>query len=135
MCWNPWEFSIGGFFGYCTHLSHVKVCPSVKFNFSKLYSNCSNLLDVRNLQEKVKKALCYQKLICPFTVWINCSSDCKTFAKSRRSAWITKVFLNNYNNFFLTAGQNNFRSKIVKIRIRSFGIGCRIRWVKMQLVK
>ena len=38
-------------------------------------SNCSNLLDMRNLQEQVKKAFCYQKLFWPFTVWINCSSD------------------------------------------------------------
>ena len=28
---------------------------------------------MRNLQEQVKKALCYQKLFCPFTVQINCS--------------------------------------------------------------
>ena len=28
---------------------------------------------MRNLQEQVKKAFCYQKLFWPFTVWINCS--------------------------------------------------------------
>ena len=29
--------------------------------------NCSNSLDMRNLQEQAKKALCYQKLFWPFT--------------------------------------------------------------------
>ena len=51
--------------------------------FSDLNANCSNLLDMRNLQEQVKKAFCYQKLSWPFTVWINCSSDLKKFANSR----------------------------------------------------
>ena len=32
-----------------------------QYFFSKLNSNCSNLLDLRNLQEQVKKAFCYQK--------------------------------------------------------------------------
>ena len=40
-------------------------------------SNCSKLLYLRNLQEQVKKVVCYQKLFWPFTVWINCSSDLK----------------------------------------------------------
>ena len=30
-------------------------------NFSNLNSNCSNLLDMRNLQEQAKKAFCYQQ--------------------------------------------------------------------------
>ena len=47
--------------------------------FSNLDYNCSNLLDLRNLQEQVKKAFFYQKLFWPFTVWINCSFDLKTF--------------------------------------------------------
>ena len=38
-------------------------------------SNYSNFLDMRNLQEQVKKAICYQKLFWSFTVWKNCSSD------------------------------------------------------------
>ena len=41
-------------------------------------ANCSNLSDMRNLQEGVKKAFCYQKLFWPFTVRKNCSSDLKT---------------------------------------------------------
>ena len=44
-------------------------------------SNCSNLLDMRNLQEQVKKAFCYQKIFWPFTVWINCFSDLNFFCK------------------------------------------------------
>ena len=32
-------------------------------------------LDLRNLQEQVGKALCYQKLFWPFTVQINCFTD------------------------------------------------------------
>ena len=38
-----------------------------QYFFSNLNYNCSNLLDLRNLQEKVKKAFCYQKLFWPFT--------------------------------------------------------------------
>ena len=60
--------------------------------FSNLNSNCSNLSDMRNLQEQVKKAFCYQKLFWPFTVWINCSSDLKIFANSRPSALNFKSF-------------------------------------------
>ena len=54
---------------------------------------------MRNLQEQVKKAFCYQKLIWPFTVRTNCSSDLKSFSRS-------------LEHFFLTVGQNNFGNKI-----------------------
>ena len=37
-------------------------CFYIPIIFSNLYFNCSNLLDMRNLQEQVKKAFCYQKL-------------------------------------------------------------------------
>ena len=37
-------------------------CFSIPIIFSDLNSNYSNLLDMRNLQEQVKKAFCYQKL-------------------------------------------------------------------------
>jgi hypothetical protein len=47
--------------------------------FSNSNSNCSNWLDLRILQEQVKKAFCYQKLFWPFTVRINCSCDLKSF--------------------------------------------------------
>ena len=75
-------------------------------------SNCSNLLDMRNLQEQVKKAFCYQKLFWPFTVWINCSRDLKFFGNSRPSASNFKSFSRFLEQFFLTAGQNNLGNKI-----------------------
>ena len=67
---------------------------------------------MRNLQEQVKKAFCYQKLFWPFIVWINCSSDLKNFANSRPSASNFKSFSWSLEHFFLTVGQNNFRNKI-----------------------
>ena len=56
-------------------------------------------LDMKKLQEQVKKAFCYQKLFWPFTVWINCFSDLKSFSRSQEQ-------------FFLTVGQKNFGNKI-----------------------
>ena len=47
-----------------------------------------------NLQDQVKKALCYQKLFWPFTVWIDCSSDINFFANSWPSACNFKSWLN-----------------------------------------
>ena len=88
-------------------------------NFSNLNSNCSNLLDKRNLQEQVKKAFCYQKLFWPFTVWINCSSDLKFFANSRPSASNFNFFSQSLKQFFLTVGQNNFGNKIPEMYLRS----------------
>ena len=61
-------------------------CFWVPIFFSNLNHNCSNLLDMRNLQEQVKKAFCYQKLFWPLTAWINCSRDLKHFANSWLSA-------------------------------------------------
>ena len=68
--------------------------------FSNLNSNCSNLLDVWNLQEQGKKAFCYQKLFWPFTVWINCFSDLKNLAILSLQPQITKVFLGHLKFFF-----------------------------------
>ena len=62
-------------------------------NFFSLNSNCSNLLDLRNLKQTVKKAYCYQKLFWPFTVRTNCSSDLNFFANSRPS--VSKVVLDH----------------------------------------
>ena len=87
-------------------------CFSIPIIFSNLNSSCSNLLDLRNLQEQVKKAFCYQKLFWPFTVWINCSSDLKIFENSRPSALNFKSFSRSLEQFFLTVGQNNFGNKI-----------------------
>ena len=67
---------------------------------------------MRNLQEQVKKAFCYQKLFWPFTVWINCSSDLKIFVNSWPSASNFKSFFRSLEHFFLTVGQNNFDNKI-----------------------
>ena len=39
------------------------------------------LLFFLDLQEQVKKVFCYQKLFWLFTVWMNCSSYLKNFAK------------------------------------------------------
>ena len=75
-------------------------------------SNCSNLLNMRNLQEQVKKAFCYQKLFWPVTVWKNCSSNLKFFENSRHSASSFKDFSRSLEQFFLTVGQNNFGNKI-----------------------
>ena len=58
-------------------------------------SNCSTLLDLRNLQEQLKKHSVTQKLFWPFTVWINCSSDIKNFT----------------NIFFLAVGQNKISTR------------------------
>ena len=69
----------------------------------------SNLLDLRNLQEQVKKAFCYQKLFWPFTVWINCFSDLKKFENSRPSASNFKSFSQSLEQFF---SQNIFGNKI-----------------------
>ena len=73
----------------------------------------SNLLDIemRHLQEQVKKAFCYQKLFFPFTVWISCSSDLKFFSNSRPQASNFKFFSKSLQ-FFLTVAQNNFGNKI-----------------------
>ena len=80
-------------------------------------SNSSNLLYLRNLQEQVKKAFCYQRLFWPFTVWTNCSSDLKKILNSRPSASNFKKFSQSLEQFFLTVGQNNFGNKIPSILI------------------
>ena len=58
----PWHVELfcilsrNNFFYYFQHVSESQ------YFFSNLNSNCSNLLNLRNLQEQVKKAFCYQKL-------------------------------------------------------------------------
>ena len=80
--------------------------------FSNLNDNCSNSLIMRNLQEQVKKAFCYQKLFWHFTVWINCFNDLKIFANSQPSASNFKSFTRSLEQFLLTEDQNNFGNKI-----------------------
>ena len=67
---------------------------------------------MRNLEEQVKKVFSYQKLIWPFTAWINCSRNLKSFANSLTSASNFKIFSQSLEQFFLTVGQNNFGNKI-----------------------
>ena len=76
---------------------------------------------MRNLQEQVKKAFCYQKLLWPFTVWINCSSDLKYLANSQPSASNFKSFSGSLEQFFLTVGQNNFGNKIPLNGLKMYG--------------
>ena len=94
-----------------THYFSNFSCMFLNPNISSI-SSCFNLLDMRNFQEQVKKALCYQKLLWPFTVWKNCSSDLKNFANSRPSASNFKSFSWSLAQFFLTVGQNNFGNKL-----------------------
>ena len=90
-------------------------CFSIPIIFPNFDFNCSNLSSLRNLQEQVKKAFCYQELFWPFTVWIKCSSDLKSFENSRPSASNFKSFSRSLEQFFLTVGQNNFGNKIPEI--------------------
>ena len=68
--------------------------------------------EMRNLQEQVEKAICYQKLSWPLAAWMNWSSDLKKFANSQPSASNFKSFFWSLEHFFLTVGQNNFGNKI-----------------------
>ena len=79
--------------------------------------NCSNFLDLRNLQEQVKKAFCYQKLFWPFTVQTNCFSDHKIFAHSASNF---KSFSRSLEHFFLTVDQNNSGNKIPIVQLRDY---------------
>ena len=83
-------------------------------------------MDLRNLQEQVKKAVCYQKLFWPFTVWINCSSDLKKFANPRPPALNFKRFSQSLEQFFLTVGQNNFGNKLPFFLYSSIHFFCSI---------
>ena len=89
--------------------------------FPNLNSNFSNLLDMRNLLEQVKKAFCYQKLFWRLTVWINLSSDVKKFAKS---------FSRSLEHFFFTVSQNNvdfnlnMQPEIQILKVTYFQIVC-----------
>ena len=85
-------------------------------------SNCSNSLYMRNLQEQVRKAFCYQILFWHFTVWINHCSDFKHFANSQPSALNLKSFSSSLEHLFLTIGLNNFGNKIpiLGIQVHNF---------------
>ena len=82
-------------------------CRFLNLNyFSNLNPDCSNVFDLRNLQEQVKNAFCYQKLFWPFTVWINCSSYLKNLANSRPAASNFKSFSRSLEQFFLTVSRS-----------------------------
>ena len=51
--------------------------------FFNLNSNCTKVLDLRNLQEQVKKNILFHKLFWPFNVQTNCSSDLKKISITR----------------------------------------------------
>ena len=103
--------TVNHYVSFC-HFLTFPACFSIPIIFSNFDFNCSNLSSLRNLQEQVKKAFCYQELFWPFTVWINCSSDLKKFENSRPSASIFKTFSRSLEQYFLTVGQNNFGNKI-----------------------
>ena len=84
-------------------------CWFLNLNFFSNY-NCSNVLNLGNLQKQVKKAL-FQKLFLPFTVQINCFCDLKHFANSRPSDSKFKSFSLSLGHFF-SHSQNNFGNKI-----------------------
>ena len=82
---------------------------NVAILFCNLNANCSNLSDMRNLQEQVKNAFCYQKLFWPFTVWINCSSDQEKLLKFEAEGREFAKCLRSLEQFIQTEkGQNNF---------------------------
>ena len=64
-------------------------------------SYCSNLLYLRNPQEQVIKAFCYQKLFWPFTVPTNCSSHLKNIFSITRTisyhSWSGQILLTKYH--------------------------------------
>ena len=77
---------------------------------------CFNILDLRNLQEQVKKTFCFK--ICSdlaFTVWMNYSSDLKNVANSRPSNSNFKCFSHSLRQFFITVDQKIFGNKIPMI--------------------
>ena len=93
---------------------------------------------MRNLQEQVKKAFCYQKLFWPFTVWMNCYSDLKNFASSRPSASNFKWFSGSLEQFFHTVSWNNFGNKIPFLTswlLSDFFEAVRILWLISLLIK
>ena len=80
---------------------------------------------MRNLQDQIKKAFCYQNLFWLFTVWIICSNDLKNFANTRPSASNFKSFSRSPRTIFShTIGQNNFGNKIPLISCVETKLAC-----------
>ena len=93
---------------YSFYFLTFPACFSIQIIFSNFDFNCSNLSSLRNLQEQVKKAFCYQELFWPFTVWINCFSDLKNFANSRPSASNFKSFFSIIRTIFSHSRSEEF---------------------------
>ena len=70
--------------------------------FFNLNLNCSNLLDMKNLQEQVWKTFYYQELFWP---GLYCCSDRENFLKFEAEG-------REFAKFLSTIGQNNFDNKI-----------------------
>ena len=69
---------------------------SIPINFSNLNSNCSNSLDLRNLQEQVKKAFCYQKLFGPFTIVIEKNQQVRTILVTKYHGFTKYVLIDKF---------------------------------------
>ena len=112
----------------------------------------SNFLDLRNLQEQFQKALCYQKLFWPFTVWRNCSSDLKIFINSKLTSPSFKFLFikithgETYTNgillpklFWPTVRKNcsSDRKKLLKFEAKGREFAKFLRWLEkfLQTVK
>ena len=90
------------------------------FFFTLYFHSCSNLLlDMRNLQEQVKNAFCYQKLLRPFTLWINCSNftfykfsafslEFQNFFSITKWYFVTKIVLTYCEKKLFEWSRNNF---------------------------
>ena len=69
---------------------------------------------MRNLQEQVKIAFCYQKLFWLFTAWMNCSSDLKNT--------IPTYIINVYKKdqlFFFGMAKDSIPAVTVRVNMKS----------------
>ena len=113
-----YESSLLYFRGYKVSFLTFPACFSIPIIFSNLNYNCSNSLDMRNLQDQVKKAICYQKFFWPLTAW-NCFSNIKKFANPWPSASNYKSFSRSLEQLFLTVGPNNSFNQIRNYHLRN----------------
>ena len=79
--------------------------------FSNLNYDSSNILDLRNLLEQVKKAFCLKNWFdLSLFEYLNCSSDLK-FCNFSSFSLAFQKFFSIKRTFFLTVGQNFFWDK------------------------
>ena len=107
-------------------------CFWIPIIFSNFDYNCSNFIDMRKLQEEVKKALGYQKLFWPSSIWMNCSSDLKNFAFSiefQKFFSITRTIFSHSKGqiiskrFFLAKDSPKKRTKTRRILVKTNSFG------------